>query len=866
MTSENWERVKELLDQALDLPIEDRQAFLEAECGSDAELLAEVTDLLRAAVDDEEFLATPITPGGLAPGRGEYVGRVLGDFELVTEVGRGGMGLVYTAKQISLGRRVAVKVLPPSPLLTGNTVSRFQREAEAAGRLSHPAITPVHAVGKTDDLHWFAMEFVPGHDLHAELELLRGKTLKNRPNEQRFLPEPGSRHFIAAAARVVEEVARALDHAHQAGIVHRDVKPHNVLLDRAGHPHLVDFGLAKDESLGSLSRTGERKGTPHYMSPEQVARDKTAVDHRTDIYSLGVVLYELLTLKRPFPFDDPSEVFEHISKSDPQPVRRHNSRVPADLQTICETAMAKSADRRYASAGALADDLIRFLDHQSIVARPAGAAERVVRFLARHKLAGSLVVVAVVGTLGGSWWGERQSAQARDTERAETLEGLMADATWDDPATLSRLAEGLTVLGEVQADDGSSARCRDAAQRFEARTEAFRQTWIERAPAVLDGLTRTWDPDRFGVTSVAPEPNDEGALLAQVALLFPSDTELLEVTSYQALLPSISVTADRADARVRLRRIDAVTGEPGAVTDLGIAPVVDHRVGLGTWRILVEAPGHGQAEFDRLLEAPGMTLSLDVVLRPEDDVVTDMVAVPGGVWRAPLEGEQADGDEECWPLSTSVEVEPFLIDRHEVSVGEYRQFLEATGRQRPVKWPPEDDWDPSWERRPVTSITFGDARAYAEWVGKRLPTHHEWELAARGEERRRFPWVGGARLDEELANTEGRGPAYVPGPREAFDWYIDNTEDVDSRDGSDHPLGLVHVLGNVAEWTSTPIVDPPTVDEPARRQTDARWVLGAHWWFSREGLGNLATHLQIASLPRYEQQFVGLRCAKSLSP
>ncbi|MFN3242860.1 MAG: serine/threonine-protein kinase [Planctomycetota bacterium] len=369
MVDPRKERAQDIYLQAIELDGAERDAFVRDACQGDEGLLVEVRRLLDAEDDVEsKFLEPPSIPESTEPKPPPR----LGEFVLIAEIGRGGMGVVYEARQVGLDRRVAVKLISRSLTTSEHDVLRFHREARNMAKLQHPGIVQVYTDGAAEQFHYFAMELVDGHDLAYELRLQRSS---RADDGDLLLPPRDDATFVPAAARLVRDAALALQFAHQNGIVHRDIKPHNVLIGRDGRTRVADFGLARDENLGSASVTGEGAGTPHYMSPEQT-RAATRVDFRTDVYSLGVVLYELLTFKRPFDGTTSADVQRAIRVEDPVPVRRRSQSVPLDLETICHQAMAREAGDRYQTAQQLADDLDRFLAHEAIVARPPGLAAR----------------------------------------------------------------------------------------------------------------------------------------------------------------------------------------------------------------------------------------------------------------------------------------------------------------------------------------------------------------------------------------------------------------------------------------------------------------------------------------------------------
>jgi eukaryotic-like serine/threonine-protein kinase len=364
---------------------------------------------------------------------------VLGDFCLLREVGRGGMGIVYEAEQISLRRRVALKVLPFAAALDARQIQRFQVEAQAAACLHHPHIVPVHGVGCERGVHYYAMQLIDGQSLAAmigELRRLDGldpgdspipdpalistTTLANRllsghaielpdgagtslpalpiapvrnaakpptPPTGRARPAGSSTHsgdYVRAAARLALQAAEALDHAHAQGILHRDIKPGNLMLDAAGRLWITDFGLAQIRGDDRLTLSGDVLGTLRYMSPEQALGRRVVIDGRTDIYSLGVTLYELLTLQPAVDGRDRADILRRISEHEPAPPRRLNPAVPRDLETIISKATDKDLVARYATAGDLVMDLRRFLEDRPIRARRVSAAERLARWCRRN--------------------------------------------------------------------------------------------------------------------------------------------------------------------------------------------------------------------------------------------------------------------------------------------------------------------------------------------------------------------------------------------------------------------------------------------------------------------------------------------------
>lgn len=302
------------------------------------------------------------TEGRSSPAAGATLGR-FGDYELIDEIGRGGVGVVYRARQVKLDRMVALKMLLASHWASRDEVSRFQVEARVAAGLAHPNLVKVFDVGEAQGLHYFVMEYVVGRSL--EDLLASGK------------PD------FEDAARLLCRVSRAVDYLHRNGIVHRDLKPSNILIDDAGQPYVTDFGLAKIVGGGDLTQPGSIVGTPCYMSPEQATGHVDAICSRSDVYSLGAILYELLTGQSPFRSGSPMDTLVQVVEREPVRPRKLNPAVPWDLEQICLKCLEKAPESRYTGAEDLAVDLDRFLTGEPVEARPAGIVQVTLRWARR---------------------------------------------------------------------------------------------------------------------------------------------------------------------------------------------------------------------------------------------------------------------------------------------------------------------------------------------------------------------------------------------------------------------------------------------------------------------------------------------------
>ncbi len=386
------------------------------------------------------------------------------------------MGVVYEAEQVSLGRRVALKVLPLAATLGGTQLQRFHNEARAAAGLHHTNIVPVHFVGSERGIHFYAMQFIDGESLAAVLARLRqppdpappaGGEAKGAASTQpaALLSTAGGargREYFRAVAELGVQAAEALDYGHRVGVVHRDVKPGNLLLDGTGRLWVTDFGLAHVQGGGSLTATGELVGTLRYMSPEQALGKRVVIDHRTDIYSLGATLYELLTLRPALGGRDRQELLQQIAFEELVPPRRLHKAVPAELETVVCKALEKAPQDRYATAQELADDLRRWLDDRPIQARRPSVLQQVRKWARRHRAAVSaaaacvlLVLVAVAASAG---WvlrdreARRADAARRAGEALGNAEGFAQQENWPQGLGAVEQAEGfLAGFGEETA-------------------------------------------------------------------------------------------------------------------------------------------------------------------------------------------------------------------------------------------------------------------------------------------------------------------------------------------------------------------------------------------------------------------------------
>jgi serine/threonine protein kinase/WD40 repeat protein len=477
------------------------------------ELADQIRELFPALVEMEQAGSAvgPATGPVIArAGGGGAALTTLGDFRIVREVGRGGMGVVYEAVQESLGRHVALKVFAPWTRAEPNLIERFQREAKAAARLHHTNIVPVFGVGEHGCHRYYAMQFIQGQGLDAILHELRrlrsapgpegagavapdptrsaplaatvahglltgvfgdlateaggDRTAADSPSAglapadasrapapagpstdaSHWASQPGA-SYARTIARIGLRVAEALAHAHGQGILHRDIKPSNLLLDIEGNVWVTDFGLAKSDDAEALTEAGDIVGTVRYMAPERFRGDSGA---GSDIYGLGVTLYELLTMRPAFDEADRAHLIEHILHSDPPPPRSVDAKIPRDLETIVLKAMAKHPADRYGSASAVAEDLRRFLDDRTILARRSRFSERLWRWCRRNPYVAALgalaatltIAIAIVSTVAAIWLGRSRNQALENLGRATSAEAGRTRQLWE--ASLAQARAG----------------------------------------------------------------------------------------------------------------------------------------------------------------------------------------------------------------------------------------------------------------------------------------------------------------------------------------------------------------------------------------------------------------------------------------
>ena len=882
VNQKRWSRIQELFNDALDLPEKEHEDFVRRASAGDDALADEVLALLATHLgrDERQPLPGPLaraneqvrTKDRVVPNGDFKVGQAVGDFELVREIGRGGMGVVFLARQLSLPREVALKILPIHLLTSAETVERFSREGRSAARLHHPNIVSIYEAGESEKAHFIAMEYMPAGDLAQELKL----QVEEGPTKGNLQPPKPLGRF-AHCAELIAQVAEGVHYAHLANLIHRDIKPQNLLITTEGGLKLADFGLVHDEALDSMTQAGALMGTVPYMSPEQASRSKHKIDKRTDIYSLGAVLYELLTLKPAFAGKSQQDVIDQIAVADPTPMRRINKKIPFDLEVICQTAMARQPSGRYQTALAFAKDLRRFLNHESIIARPPSAASLIKRHLQRRWRRYALLLAIPASSLSTSYvLQERATENRREALLSQTESSLdrsdSLDAALEAPG-LAPLEMYQWIETLSQERDQLSPDLRD---RLESLIDRYDDKIESLKSAALVGMEAAFRTPK-GIEPVDSQGIQDAfaALRLAETLTRPVKREPQgELNPLNAIRPKLSVTAtdeagDPIVARVALRELDPSSGSPMGLRDLGETPLAARPIPIGFYRIVVVPAGGAPREFTRLIDRTVRDLEIECVVRRGEDPHKGMAEVGGGEMMLP--GEY--GATVSPHVGRTVVVRPFYVARGTVTVGEYLEFLRAEGLPRPAFWAltassPDDPWPQllggEANDLPMTGVSWEEARAYAEWKGLRLLSDIERDFVARGPSGQEY-------LDSATSSTE----FFADWPKvdesnggSAIDIAQSYLKNALTSLGSDptkvKPFGVEHLLGNVAEWTESLGTDfDGSTYVPALK---GRVVAGCAWMGRNYEETSLCSRYSWGVGPNWALPRLGFRCAASRTP
>ncbi len=753
----------------------------------------------------------------------------LSRYEILGELGRGGISVVYRAKDSSLGREVALKVLQPHLETAPEARLRFQRECQAAARLRHPHLVTAYDAGEDEGRLYLVMERVDGLPLHRILERHRSE--------------------LKPMLELIEKVARAVHHAHEAGVVHRDLKPSNILVTAGNEPKVTDFGLAHLLAQPSTALTqGAVVGTPLYMAPEQATAG--SITPRTDVYALGAILYEMAAGRPPHTGANVAEILAKVCGEDPEPLRSG----PAEVGVIALKALEKEPARRYDSALAFAEDVRRFLDHRPILAHSPGAWMRSTKWVRRHRATSVILASILLGAalLGGNQLRFRWKL-AEILSRAEAAERAGNPGGAADLYSEVRSLRPGHPTAERKVVEMRQAERRVRAAGFVARARRqqtlYRETTLEvaaaaqgvqelaqRIPRHQTDKTELWNQERtleaarrkaamlysdvvaalLSALGLDPENREAKRGLAEVYFAefercerenefagmetFGSLVRIYDDGTFAPRLASTGeVSIESAPAGVS---VETFRFEEGPDRRLVLRP--EARLSAGSYLFLLRKSGYADVRVAVLVRREGRH-ALKIKLYAPDEIGSGFVYIPSGSFVLGGDPEAFQGAER-----SEAETNDFFIGRFEVTFAEYREFVVASGGRHLPRDPTgmgelwkfadgrvvyrqeemRDDW-------PILGVSWEDATAYCRWrtaqarargerVTVRLPTHLEWEKAARGVDGRSFPW--GHHFDW----TFTRGEFSRPGPSKI--------EPVGIFEKDESPYGVRDMAGSMREW------------------------------------------------------------------
>ncbi len=751
----------------------------------------------------------------------------VGSFRVVREIGRGGMGVVLEAVEEPLGRRVALKVLPPELLASASARARFRREAELAARLDHSGIATIYGAGVEAEHPWIAMRFVEGRTLANAIAESRERgastlRLEGTPAKGREHPPRGRESALRVAA-LIARIARALHAAHEQGVVHRDIKPSNVIVQPDGTPVLLDFGLAITEEADgtSVTRSGEAPGTPPYLAPEIVGGEMARPDAQSDVYALGVTLYECLALRRPFDAPTLAALYRSILAGSPPSVRGPNPSVPRDLAVVVATAMERERARRYRTAQALAEDLEACVAERPIAARPVPLLGRALRWARREpRLAASILASILIAIGGFAWISATNVKLAAANVQAATNERLATQRA-NDVLSLSAVQELKELVEEA---DALWPALPDRIAAYDA--------WIAKARTLVDGIP-----------SKHPGLADHEAKLAEIAkraggadgreLSDPKDrwwhaqlsqlvADLKAFTDDTTGLFSKG-TSDEHGWGIARRRTEAASVEERSVGGVdarrrwneAVAAIAASPKYAGT-KLLPQVgllpigpdPDSGLWEFAYLQSGEPAERGADGKIVVKESMGLVLVLIPGGRFWMGTQATDPTGrnyfasarpDES--PVH-EVELSPFFLSKYEMTQGQWSRFA---GRN-----PSEHGLTTNFNghqtdlTHPVETVSWSDCTRILTRLGLSLPTEAQWEYACRAGTS--TPWWTGE--DREglrgKANFADQAFVRVGGLKSiAEDWPdLDDGWGVHAPVGTfaPNPFGFHEMHGNVYEW------------------------------------------------------------------
>ena len=781
---------------------------------------------------------------GPEPVEGERFGR----YRLVRELGRGSQGCVFLAEDSELGRQVALKVLPTHRAPGEDHRRRFAREAELASRLDHPGLCAIYDRGMSGSSSYLAMRFVDGETLAAAISRARRQAEVTGKSQAIRLGEnmATERDAIAAVLRVFEQVADALHAAHEKGLIHRDVKPGNIIIDRQGQPVLLDFGLARDvESAVALTLSGDLVGTPAYMSPEQLAAHRIDLDRRTDVYSLGATLYECLTIRRPFEAVTRNELYQQILTAEPTSPRRLNPGIPKDLEIVVQTALEKDRNRRYRTAADLADDLRRVREVQAIRARKAGVVRRMQRWVQRNPVvASSVVLVFLVMAVGlaVSLWFHAQSRRAQagfdrlaDQTRLAAAQDAARPLKQAHPDQVEALEAWLRVHGEPLR--GRLPEHEEYLLELRKRAVPYTPEDRERdrrahpASKTLAELRTSVPTLELGATSASqPEYRGMWGLGAKEARsrIAAIEKRIAEERSWRFVRQDEQLAHDSmAELVRRLREFTAPDGLLARMQDnlewsralrrraesdrsawQRVAADIQASDRYGNRRLKPQVgllpigrdPESGLEEFAHLRsgEVPVRDPASGKLSHGKTSAMV-FVLLPGGKFRMgnDLSARQPVAER----FEVDVELDWFFLSKFEMTRGQWRR-LAGPGAADPPGSLVLRAGEQNGDEYPVESVSWEQAKTLLGEHFLDLPTEAQWEFGTRGGVEGKVFWWGDDRPGRrQVGNIRDRSFRRIAPFRVAAFGYDDGFA-LTAPVGSFEPngFGLHDVCGNVSEW------------------------------------------------------------------
>lgn len=647
------------------------------------------------------------------------IGLKLGNVKILRLIGKGGMAMVFEGVQTSLNRKVAVKVLPPSATQSPEDVERFVREAEAAARLSHPNIVQIFEISEAEGIHYFTME------------LIVGRTLRQKLREEGAMPP-------TRVVKVLEQVADALRVSHEAGIIHRDIKTSNIMIDKQGHVKVTDFGIARTVGEESLTETGHAIGSVDYMSPEQC--NGKDLDPRTDLYSLGIVGYEMLSGETPFKADTfVAMALKHVKEPPPRLVSP-KWHIQDELRSVVDRLMKKDRRKRYKSSKDLLNAL-KGIDSQIV--------DRTIEEVQAEKEATRKALVDKLRKYS-------ESAVTGSKKRLPVMAGKLGDAI----SRLQRMRPG---------------GLRDTAKRYQGGVASARHTLKVVVLRTIMGVSIVFLAIAIGIFIMArrsePEPTAEDKPIFTPPTF--SAQMIKETLLAQAKDALIARDFDHASAIAeRILRDDP--GDVKAKEILDLIGAIKKEMLKPRGPSLTLPPGCSAQVGSSIESFLGSKLPREII---HNKTAIEFVLVPSGEFLMGSPASEKGRWPEEGPQHRVAIDRPFYLGKYEVTNAQYDSFLQAKGRETRIKIS-------SMEQRPAASLSWHDAVAFADWAGLRLPTEAEWEYACRAGSTSPLCYGSG---EEELGN---------------YAWYDKNSGRESSLVGKKSPnsWGFYDMHGNVWEW------------------------------------------------------------------